>query len=280
MTEYVARPVPTLDRERELASKGYSMIVGFDEVGRGSLAGPAMVGAAALMVRDQDLWEVPDGVADSKMLTEARRESLLEPLKSWTAAWAVGAVSAPEIDDWGITYALGVAAVRALNEVETLMTSACRSELGVPAESPYPDGESAIAPNWHATICGVGGESQKTPGALPVLVPVSELRVAGILDGPNDYITPVVNSFDAPELLRPIRMTTMIKGDQHCATVAAAAVISKVTRDHLMDDLAAAHPEWQSYGWSSNKGYGTNAHRKAIASDGPTPYHRLTWHLA
>ena len=39
--------VPTLDMERAIAASGYDVIVGFDEVGRGSLAGPVMVGAAA-----------------------------------------------------------------------------------------------------------------------------------------------------------------------------------------------------------------------------------------
>ena len=40
--------VPTLQLEREIAARGYDVIVGFDEVGRGSLAGPVMVGAAAI----------------------------------------------------------------------------------------------------------------------------------------------------------------------------------------------------------------------------------------
>ena len=42
------RPVPTLELERTLAAQGYDVIVGFDEVGRGSLAGPVMVSAAAM----------------------------------------------------------------------------------------------------------------------------------------------------------------------------------------------------------------------------------------
>ena len=62
--------------------------------------------------------DVPEGVADSKMLTEHRRETIFESLKSWSASWAVGASSNAEIDEWGISYALGVAALRALDEVE------------------------------------------------------------------------------------------------------------------------------------------------------------------
>ncbi|PJM74610.1 ribonuclease HII [Bifidobacterium simiarum] len=282
MATVVPRVAPTLDMERKLAGKGHTLIIGFDEVGRGSLAGPVMVGAAALLVRDLDEWDVPSGVADSKMLTEVRRESLLKPLQNWTAAWAVGSASAPEIDEWGITYALGVASVRAINEIETLLTTGAHTPLGIGMDEARALGKRGIAPDWHGTIAALGGEERElTLGVVPddPILPRRELRVAGILDGPNDYITPVVNSFDAPELLEPIAMTTKVKGDRHCATVATAAVISKVLRDHLIEGLAAVHPEWEAYGWSSNKGYGSAAHRKALAELGVTPYHRTTWHL-
>ena len=43
---------PTLDLERSLAAQGYDLIAGFDEVGRGALAGPVMVGCAAIWARD------------------------------------------------------------------------------------------------------------------------------------------------------------------------------------------------------------------------------------
>lgn len=282
MTTVVPRVAPTLDMERALAGKGYSLVIGFDEVGRGSLAGPVMVGAAALLVRDLDDWEVPSGVADSKMLTEVRRESLLEPLQAWTAAWAVGSASAPEIDEWGITYALGVASIRAINEIETLLTTGTHTSLGVDMTTALAIGKRGIDPEWHGTIAALGGEEQElTLGVVPdePILDRGDLRVVGILDGPNDYITPAMNSFDAPELLEPITMTTKVKGDRHCATVASAAVISKVLRDRLIEGLAAAHPEWEAYGWASNKGYGSAAHRKALAELGVTPYHRTTWHL-
>ena len=58
--------VPTLDMERAIAASGYDVIVGFDEVGRGSLAGPVMVGAAAIRTCDlagSSTLQVPDGVA-------------------------------------------------------------------------------------------------------------------------------------------------------------------------------------------------------------------------
>ena len=77
----------------------------------------------------------------------------------------------------------------------------------------------------------------------------------------------------------PADITTKVKGDQYCATVATAAVIAKVTRDRLMVDLAQSNPCYAAYEWAHNKGYGSAAHRTAIAEHGPTPLHRVSWHL-
>ena len=63
---------PTLDMERQLAAQGCDVVIGCDEVGRGALAGPVMVGAAAMWSRDLAAAQVPAGVADSKLLTERR----------------------------------------------------------------------------------------------------------------------------------------------------------------------------------------------------------------
>lgn len=278
--------IPTLDLERAIAEQGYDVIVGFDEVGRGSLAGPVMVGAAAIWARDLggfsgvrggesagrgesgesgDLdgaeaeaaggasgagvapLEVPKGVADSKMLTERKREAIFDELEQWCAAWAVGAASNTEIDEWGISYALGVAALRALAEVER--------KLGVGG------GESA----------GIAGSSESSEA-------LNNLKIGAILDGPNDYITKTLNTFDAPEVPVPASVTTKVKGDRYCAAVAAAAVIAKVTRDRLMVELGA-QPQYEPYEWAHNKGYGSAAHRDAIAEFGPSDLHRLSWHL-
>ena len=275
---------PTLDLERSLAAQGYDLITGFDEVGRGALAGPVMVGCAAIWARDLEPLDgddavelsgrtylgVPDGVADSKMLTEHRREAIFDELRDWCAAYAVGQASNTEIDEWGITYALGVAALRALSQVERELGLRLGGGLAARKASMESAGEIVEGRPGDSVGESIGncGESVR---ALP--------KVAGILDGPSDYITKVLNTFDAPDVPIPADITTKVKGDQHCATVATAAVIAKVTRDRLMVDLAQSNPCYAAYEWAHNKGYGSAAHRTAIAEHGPTPLHRVSWHL-
>lgn len=275
---------PTLDLERSLAAQGYDLIAGFDEVGRGALAGPVMVGCAAIWARDLEPLDgddavelsgrtylgVPDGVADSKMLTEHRREAIFDELRDWCAAYAIGQASNTEIDEWGITYALGVAALRALSQVERELGLRLGGGLAARKASMESTGEIVEGRPGDSVGESIGncGESVR---ALP--------KVAGILDGPSDYITKALNTFDAPDVPIPADITTKVKGDQHCATVATAAVIAKVTRDRLMVDLAQSNPCYAAYEWAHNKGYGSAAHRTAIAEHGPTPLHRVSWHL-
>lgn len=275
---------PTLDLERSLAAQGYDLITGFDEVGRGALAGPVMVGCAAIWARDLEPLDgddavelsgrtylgVPDGVADSKMLTEHRREAIFDELRDWCTAYAVGQASNTEIDEWGITYALGVAALRALSQVERELGLRLGGGLAARKASMESAGEIVEGRPGDSVGESIGncGESVR---ALP--------KVAGILDGPSDYITKALNTFDAPDVPIPADITTKVRGDQHCATVATAAVIAKVTRDRLMVGLAQSNPRYAAYEWAHNKGYGSAAHRTAIAEHGPTPLHRVSWHL-
>lgn len=102
--------VPSLARERALWDEGYEVVVGVDEVGRGSWAGPISVGAAVLP-RDRRVYKV----RDSKMLTEDERERIFPRLTAWCAAWAVGHASQQECDDLGMSAAQKLAARRAID---------------------------------------------------------------------------------------------------------------------------------------------------------------------
>jgi ribonuclease HII len=99
-----------LVHERALLDQG-EIVVGIDEVGRGALAGPMILGAVVLT----GTAPPPETLNDSKLLTRRQREALVEPLERWAADWSLGSVSAAEIDAWGLRLALAVAATRALD---------------------------------------------------------------------------------------------------------------------------------------------------------------------
>ena len=67
---------------------------------------------------------------------------------------------------------------------------------------------------------------------------------------------------------------SLVHGDSLSASIAAASIIAKVTRDDIMAKL---HEEYPEYGFLSNKGYGTKEHMEAIEKYGATPEHRLSY---
>ncbi len=67
---------------------------------------------------------------------------------------------------------------------------------------------------------------------------------------------------------------TVVKGDSLSASIAAASVLAKVSRDDLMVKLAQEYPQ---YGFEIHKGYGTKAHYAALTEHGPSPVHRKTF---
>ena len=71
-----------------------------------------------------------------------------------------------------------------------------------------------------------------------------------------------------------IRQVPIIKGDAKSVSIAAASIIAKVTRDHLMEEYDKIYPQ---YGFASNKGYGSAAHMEALRQFGPCPIHRRSF---
>ena len=95
------------------------------------------------------------------------------------------------------------------------------------------------------------------------------LRAKGLADAPglllNDAVT--IPGVDIPQ-------ESIIKGDAKSVSIAAASILAKVTRDHLMEAYDALYPE---YGFARNKGYGTKEHIEALKRLGPCPIHRRSF---
>ncbi|MCC2029883.1 ribonuclease HII [Microbacterium tenebrionis] len=205
---------PRLTLERKLLAE-YDLIISLDEVGRGALAGPVAVGAA-VMDAAGSRRRVPEGLRDSKLVTERRRPEVAARAAAWVQASSVGWASAAEVDEVGIMRALGLAASRAID--------------------------------------AVAAQGAALDGALV------------ILDGNHDYVSRVHHT--------PLQVRSVIKGDRDCASVSAASVIAKVSRDAHMGDLHVEHPAYQ---WDRNKGYASPEHRAAIREGGLSPFHRSSW---
>ena len=71
-----------------------------------------------------------------------------------------------------------------------------------------------------------------------------------------------------------LEVANQVKADASCVSVASAAVLAKVERDSLMEQLDKDYPQ---YGLAGHKGYASKAHIQALRSHGPSAIHRLTW---
>lgn len=117
-------------------------------------------------------------------------------------------------------------------------------------------GQASVAEiNAHNILAATMLAMQRAVAALPV-----EPGMA-LIDGNR-----------APQLSCAVK--TMISGDARCLSIAAASIIAKVTRDRLMMVLDGQFP---GYGWKTNQGYGTMAHRLALERLGVTPHHRRSF---
>lgn len=202
MTEKESERLDTmLEFERELYSKGITLIAGVDEAGRGPLCGP-VVAAAVILNPNEKIA----GVNDSKKLTEKKREELFSVIKEKAIAYSVGIVDEKTIDEINILEATRLAmkkAVEGLREVPGHVL--VDAEKHVPINIPY---------------------------------------------------------------------TPIIKGDAKSESIAAASIIAKVTRDHMINELDKKYPE---YHFAKNKGYGTREHIAAIKEHGLCEIHRKTF---
>ena len=109
------KPWPDASRERALYQNGARTIVGIDEVGKGSWAGPLVIGIAMLsdevIFGDQPAVAL-GGVRDSKQLLEAKREAMFDEVAANCLRWSTGLATAAECDVLGMVAAQRLATAR------------------------------------------------------------------------------------------------------------------------------------------------------------------------
>jgi ribonuclease HII len=189
------------DYETKAREKGYRLVAGADEAGRGPLAGP-VVAAAVVLPADAFL----QGLDDSKKLSPAKREELFPKIQTQAIAYGVAVVSPEVIDEINILQAALLAMKQAVEQLK----------------------------------------------------PVPDLL---LIDG-NQKINSTLDQW------------AIVKGDSKSLSIAAASVLAKVTRDHIMQDYHQLYPQYE---FARHKGYGTKLHRDLIAEHGPCPIHRSTF---
>lgn len=116
---------------------------------------------------------------------------------------------------------------------------------------------------------GIGIESEKVIDDINILQATYKAmrNAVAAMDVKPEFI--IVDAVTIPKLNIPQK--GIIKGDAKSASVAAASIIAKVTRDRMMEEYDKLYPE---YGFKNNMGYGAAAHIEAIKKYGPCPIHR------
>ena len=124
----------------------------------------------------------------------------------------------------------------------------------------------------NAIAYGIALVDEKTVDEINILQATycAMQQAVGKLSKQPDLV--LIDGNRAPEL--PIAVKTVIKGDSLSASIAAASILAKVTRDRLMEEMDEAYPQ---YGFAVHKGYGTKRHYEALREYGPCPIHRMSF---
>ena len=154
-----------LEYERELYNKGYELICGIDEAGRGPLCGPVVAGAVILK-KDAHI----EGVNDSKKLSEKKREMLYDVITKEAVSWSVGIVDEKTIDKINILEATRLAMKKAVEG------------LNVKPDYVLVDAEKKVPIDVKYTPIIKGDALSESIAAASILAKVTRDRMIKILD--------------------------------------------------------------------------------------------------
>lgn len=224
---------------------GCSGIAGVDEAGRGALAGPVVASAVYLsedFYADQRILPEISEVNDSKKLSDRQRKRVFEGLGRLRDAGSIeikiGVSTVSEIEKMNILGATRLAMRRALYRLAEV----------------FPEGFDSAVSREERFLFLRGCDDRATTPDSPMIRKTYKILVDGKPLSPFPY-----------------KHTAVVKGDGKSLAIAMASVVAKVVRDRIMCVLDTLHP---CYGFSNNKGYGTDLHFAAIRDEGPSRHHR------
>jgi len=232
-----------MDYEKSLQRRGYKYVIGTDEVGRGSIAGPVVAVSCCIILNStsstiihdnndatendggiiKNRFRPIDGVTDSKLLTAEQRKIIYDQIHNdqngndYKYAYSVAQRSPKQIQETNILKAT----MECFQEsIQNLILSE-----NLPLEQTY-----------------------------------------AVVDGKS---TPKLVNGPTPVSCRPY-----VSADKDIYTVSVASILAKVMRDEMMVEASSVYPE---YGFDVNKGYSTKEHIEAIHNKGPCPIHRMSF---
>lgn len=156
---------PSLTIERQHWERGDQIVVGMDEVGRGSWAGPLTIGAVVLPP-DRRVYKI----RDSKLLSEDEREALFDRILDWVDRWAIGHASHEECDRLGMSEAQRLAARRALTGI------------GIEADYVLVDGNWDFVGNGRTSTLIRGDATSLSIAAASIVAKVTRDRIMRTYD--------------------------------------------------------------------------------------------------
>lgn len=268
------RVATTLQLERQLWDADVDVVVGMDEVGRGSWAGPLTV-AAVVADPDRPISQVQD----SKKLTPAVREKLHDRIIGWARAVCIAHATVEECVQLGMSVAQRLAAKRALDGI-ALSVDHVLVDGPWDFVTPKPDHSISTEP------AGCSDSNPKNPIALKL--DLDDLEMANqakqdsfVSSGVCVSQSSVVANGDLKARFHDMgdqadapAVTTVVRGDTKSLTIAAASIVAKVTRDRIMVAAAKRYP---AYRFASNKGYRCPHHVSALQTWGISDFHRRNW---
>ena len=233
--------------ERAQREAGYAVLCGCDEAGAGPLAGPVY---AAAVILPYEAY-IP-GLNDSKKLTERQREALFDRITAISLSWSVARVEASEIDETDILSARLHAIQLAIDGLDAERGGEDRSD----AVETFPDGTAVSLDH-----------PPDSPDGAAVLRGGARMRPdLALIDGNRDRGKAF--SITTPHV-------TLVGGDGKSASIAAASILAKVSRDrYVVRVLDRAYPQYQ---FAKHKGYGTKLHYAMLDRYGPCPAHRKSF---
>ncbi|MEY4065811.1 MAG: hypothetical protein RIR26_2019 [Pseudomonadota bacterium] len=258
--------------------------VSLDEVGRGCLAGPVVVGAT-LWIESESRPELEpwfSSLRDSKKLSAQQREKIFEEALAHQLI-DTAALVPPAVDS---NLKGGRASSKVRNEqkddalllrdpVRVFKWSEAEVRLRL-AETPTKKRAPTFRP-LQAAIGSASAEEIDTHGILVALGRAAS-RALVQLRTPQEKIGNIFFDGNRPMKLSPtwshVPQILVTKGDDVLKSVSSSSVVAKVVRDRWMDTYGHQYP---SYGWTENRGYGTELHRIALEKHGPTPLHRRSF---